>query len=506
MLGKSTEQTRNFGMRSTRYILLFLLNISIISCEVGCVRKQSPIQGSSSVLPNIVLIIADDMAWNDCGAYGHPHIQTPNLNRLAKQGMRFDQAFLTTSSCSPSRSSIITGKYPHQTDAEQLHWPLPGYNTTFVELLKSSGYWTAQSGKWHLGEEVKDRFDLVRAGGSEEDRARTPRDGSGAEDWVQTLREAPADQPFFLWLAAFDPHRAYKQGVIPRTHAIEEVIVPSYLPDTREVRQDLALYYDEISRLDTYVGKLWEELKEQGKENNTCILFISDNGRPFPRDKTTLYDGGIRTPFIAYWPDQIKEGSTSDALVSSIDIAPTCLALAGAEIPSSMEGISLVPLLKDPSSTETLRSFVVAEDHWHDHDDFGRAIRTEQFKYIRNFYPELPNTPPADALKGMAYLSMLALKETGELTSAQSRIFLPQRNPEELYDINLDPEELNNLVEDESYQEVLDGMRARLSTWQEHSGDRLPEKRTPDEYDRVTGDPLPNRSMKRVSNKKVNDT
>lgn len=493
-------------MRTTRYILLLCLNISIICCEVGCLREESATQSPPEERPNVVLVIADDMAWNDCGAYGHPHIQTPHLDQLAQQGMRFDQAFLTTSSCSPSRSSIITGKYPHQTDAEQLHWPLPGYNTTFVELLKAKGYWTAQSGKWHLGEAVKDRFDLVKAGGSDADKERTPRDGSGAEDWVQTLREAPTDQPFFLWLAAFDPHRAYREGSIPRPHTVEEVVVPSYLPDTREVRQDLALYYDEISRLDAYVGELWQELKAQGREENTCILFISDNGRPFPRDKTTLYEGGIRTPFIAYWPDQIKAGSTSDALVSSLDIAPTCLALAGVEIPSFMEGISLVPLLEDPSTAVELHSFVVAEDHWHDHDDFGRAIRTDRFKYIRNFYPELPNTPPADALKGMAYNSMLDLKEKGELTTAQNRIFLPERPPEELYDVKEDPEELNNLVEDEAYREVLGEMRERLSRWQKDTGDKLPEKRTPDEYDRVTGDPLSNRSLKRVSNKKVNDT
>ena len=492
-------------MRSIRYLLLFLLNISIIFCEVSCLREKSSTGDTSPIRPNLVLIIADDMAWNDCGAYGHPHIQTPNLDRMARQGLRFDQAFLTTSSCSPSRSSIITGKYPHQTDAEQLHWPLPGYNITFVELLKSAGYWTAQSGKWHLGEEVKNRFDLVRAGGSGEDRARTPRDGSGAEDWVQTLREAPSDQPFFLWLAAFDPHRAYKEGIIPRTHTVEEVVVPSYLPDTREVRQDLALYYDEISRLDAYVGELWQELKAQGREDNTCILFISDNGRPFPRDKTTLYEGGIRTPFIAYWPDKIEAGSTSDALVSSLDIAPTCLDLAGAEIPSFMEGVSLAASFENPSSSEPLHEFVVAEDHWHDHDDFGRAIRTSQFKYIRNFYPELPNTPPADALKGMAYNSMLKLRERGELTAAQNRIFLPQRASEELYNLEEDPEELNNLADDESFQEELLAMRERLSTWQKATADRLPEQRTPDEYDRVTGDPLPNRSMKRVSNKMVNN-
>ena len=112
--------------------------------------------------PNVVLIIADDMAWDDCGAYGNPKVRTPNIDRLAREGMRFDRAFVTASSCSPSRSSIITGRYPHNTDAEELHWPLPPEQVTFVEKLKASGYWTAAAGKWHLGNAVKDRFDVVR--------------------------------------------------------------------------------------------------------------------------------------------------------------------------------------------------------------------------------------------------------------------------------------------------------------------------------------------------------
>ena len=112
--------------------------------------------------PNVVLIIADDMAWDDCGAYGNRNVRTPHIDRLAREGMRFDRAFVTASSCSPSRSSIITGRYPHNTGAEELHWPLPGEQVTFVEKLKASGYWTAAAGKWHLGSTVRDRFDVIR--------------------------------------------------------------------------------------------------------------------------------------------------------------------------------------------------------------------------------------------------------------------------------------------------------------------------------------------------------
>ena len=244
------------------------------------------------VRPNIVFIIADDMAWDDSGAYGHPHIQTPNIDKLAAQGMRFDNAFLTTSSCSPSRTSIITGMYPHNTDAEQLHWPLPADRITFVEHLKKSGYWTAQAGKWHMGEAIKDRFDLVKDVGTHGfqlsptgKKTAQIGDGSGCENWVPVMQERPENQPFFLWLAAVDPHRPYSEGIIENPHGLEDVVLPPYFPDTEEVRKDFAHYYNEITRLDNYVGKVVAELDAQDISENTLILFISDNGRPFQEIK-----------------------------------------------------------------------------------------------------------------------------------------------------------------------------------------------------------------------------
>ena len=210
--------------------------------------------------------------------------------------------FLTTSSCSPSRASIITGLYPHNTDAEQLHWPLPREKLTFVELLKESGYWTAQAGKWHLGEAAKDRFDIVKDGltiGFDEDAEEqndSERDGSGAEDWVSLLEERPRDAPFFLWLAAVDPHRIYEEGIIDNPHTVDDVIVPPYLPDTEDVRKDLALYYDEISRMDSYIGSIMDKLDEQEIAENTLVLFISDNGRPFLVTKQHCSMEGLKHP------------------------------------------------------------------------------------------------------------------------------------------------------------------------------------------------------------------
>ena len=467
------------------FLFIFLLAAFVLQ---GCQPNAAP-----DARPNLILIIADDMSWDDMGAYGHPHIQTPNLDRLAAEGMRFDRAFLTTSSCSPSRSSIITGLYPHNTGAEQLHWPLPGNNLTFVERLKESGYWTAQAGKWHLGDAVRDRFDVVRDGltigfdAGAEDANTIERDGSGSERWLSLLEDRPADQPFFLWLAAIDPHRPYEEGIIENPHTIDDVILPPYMPDTKIVREDFVQYYDEITRMDDYIGQVMDEVEQQGIAENTLILFISDNGRPFPRDKTTLLDGGIKTPWVIRWPAQIEAGAVAGGLVSSVDIAPTFLALAGLDIPEVFEGIDISPVFSNP--TESLRDAIYAEDHWHDHDDFSRAVRTRDFKYIKNFFPQFPNTPPADALTGQSFSSILALREAGELTEAQAFIFEAPRPEEELYDLSNDPHELNNLATDPDYAEQLEIMRQRMQGFREATGDRDPEFYTPDEFDRITGAP-----------------
>ena len=459
--------------------------------------------------PNFVLIIADDMGWDDCGAYGHPTIRTPHIDRLAADGMRFTNAFLTTSSCSPSRASIITGRYPHNTDAEQLHWPLPAEQKTFVELLKNAGYWTAAVGKWHLGDAVKDRFHHIReadvsgfqlpAGTDKTKDAMVAKEKSGCEHWISTLRSRPKDKPFFLWLAALDPHRDYEMGIIPKPHKTSDVRIPPYLPDVLEVREELALYYDEIARLDGYVGDVLKEIKAQGIEEDTFVLFFSDNGRPFPRDKTTLYDGGIKTPWIARWPGRLRPGTICTQLVSSVDIAPTILSLAGLDVPHSFQGYNFSPLLTDPGTK--IRDYVFAEDHWHDYEDLGRAVRSMQYKYIRNDYPDLPATPPADVGRSRTFKAMRRLRTQGKLDKNQMACFSKPRLAEELYDIVNDPYELHNLSDNPEYIHVLRELRRALEDWSERTNYRIPKVRTPDEFDRTTGEPLPNRIRPRPSKK-----
>ena len=454
--------------------------------------------------PNVVLIIADDMAWDDCGAFGHRTVKTPNIDKLAREGLRFDRAFVTASSCSPSRSSLITGRYPHNTDAEELHWPLPPEQITFVEKLKASGYWTAAAGKWHLGNAIKPRFDLVRdantAGfqlGTEKDaRTQMTAEGSsavqsGCDQWVPVLRNRPRDKPFFLWLASFDPHRDYSSGAISEPHRPEDVVVPAYLPDVPEVRKDLALYYDEIGRLDHHVGEVLAELDRQGVAGDTLILFLSDNGRPFPRCKTTLYDSGIKTPLIARWPGRIVPGGQCGSLVSTIDIAPTILKLAGIKPGPTFQGQDLSPLFQDP--TAKVRPLIFAERNWHDFASHGRAVRSERFKYIRNDDHNHPLTPPADAVRSPTFLAMRRLRDEGKLTPFQGDCFVNPRPVEEFYDLDADPDEKVNLAGNPKFAGELATMRKALSDWTRETNDVMPETLSPDEFDRETGDPLPNR-------------
>lgn len=476
---------------------------------VACQAPPSQTSAEAPVPPNMVLIIADDMGWNDSGAYGHAGIQTPNLDRLAREGIRFTQAFLTTSSCSPSRSSIITGRYPHSTDAEQLHMPLPAEQITFVEELRKAGYWTGAAGKWHLGPAIRDRFDLIldndlqapipqamaEAGISPESAVK-----SGCSAWISLLSQRPADQPFFLWLAAVDPHRAYEDSIIPLPHSPEQVVVPPYLPDDPATRKDFVQYYDEVTRLDYYVGMVLDSLEAQGLAEQTVILFISDNGRPFPRAKTTLYDSGIQTPFIVRWPDRVSAGSTQQHLVSSVDIAPTFLELAGLQPGEHYQGKSFYSLLsaRDPAP---IREYIYAEHNWHDFDDHGRAVRSQRYKYIRNYYTDIPGTPPADAVRGSTYQLMVSMHRKGTLNSDQQQCFTVPRPREELYDLLEDPYELTNLAGSQAHEVTLQTLRAALDTWIAATGDKVPKIRTADEFDRWTGASLPNHQMPRLSKK-----
>ncbi|MGI8978947.1 MAG: sulfatase family protein [Pirellulaceae bacterium] len=465
---------------------------------------------SAADRPNIVLIIADDLGWEDCRPFGNKQIKTTQLEQLARQGMRFENMILTCSSCSPSRSSLITSRFPHNTGAEQLHWPLPKEQVTFVEQLRKAGYWTAAAGKWHLGNQVRDRFDVIHDVGTAGFQLPTEKgdktkvktvvvanpNPSGAEAWVSTLQERPKDKPFFLWLAAVDPHRDYAEKVILEPHRPDDVTVPPYLPDNAETRKDLALYYDEISRLDDNVGKVLDEITAQGLADDTVVIFMTDNGRPFPRCKTTLYDSGIKSPFIIRWLGKVRTEATCQSLLSSVDIAPTILEIAGIMPPEQFQGTSFLKVLTEPETR--VRTAAFSEHNWHDFEARSRSVRTERFKYIRNEYPDLPNTPPADAVRSLTFQSMRKLRDEGTLKDTQTTCFTKPLPEEELYDIQADPHELKNLAADPKFAAELAELRGALDAWKKQTRDDAPATRTPDEFDRETGQPIPGRKRPRL--------
>ncbi|MGY8769784.1 MAG: sulfatase family protein [Pirellulales bacterium] len=424
--------------------------------------------------PNFIIIIGDDVGWNDSGAYGHPHIKTPNIDQMAAQGLRFDAAFLTCSSCSPSRCSIMTGRYPHSTGASELHLPLPADQVVFAGMLKKSGYYTVSAGKWHLGKAAEVNFDTIVGGKP-----------SGCENWVTMLQERPKDKPFFMWFAAFDAHRGWSKNAIPEPHTRKDIVIPPFFPDENEVRDDLALYYDEVSRLDSYTGKVLAELKKQGVDDNTLVIFMSDNGRPFPRCKTTVYDSGVQTPFVVRWPGHIQPGNTTSSLVSSIDIAPTFIELAGLKTSPTFQGKSFAKILKDPK--QKTREYVFSEHNWHDFQAFERSVRNNQYLYLFNGLPHLPSTPPADAVRSGTFDVMQKLEKEDALTQDQRGSFIAPRPKEEFYDVQADPFQLNNLINDQAVAAELAKFRKTHQQWSQDTGDKMPEKPTPDGFDRKTG-------------------
>ncbi len=437
---------------------------------------------SLSGQPNIVFIIADDIGWNDVGCYVNDVVKTPNMDRIASQGLMFTNAYLTTSSCSPSRTSIISGRYPHNTGSAELHTSLPEDVGIFPDKLQEAGYFTGQAGKWHMGKAPRRGFDVIRDGQDDF--------GPGGEKmWVPVLQNRPKEKPFFLWLASTDAHRGWGANEFQDQNDPDKINAPPFLVDATTTREDLAHYYDEITRFDHYIGEVERELKTQGVADNTVIIIISDNGRPFPRCKTRLYDSGVKTPMIIKWPDGINvPGKISGSLVSVIDIGPTLIDLAGASPLESMQGRSFRELINEPEAP--FRNFIFAEHNWHDHEALERMVRTKDYMYILNLRPSLPNQGPADSNGSSSFADLKQKRKEGRLTPAQTDVFVSPRPREELYDCQRDPMQLINIASDPEMIGKLTDLRQVMQLWIDQTGDTNPEHLTRDWYSRENGDAL----------------
>lgn len=417
--------------------------------------------------PNFIFFITDDISPDDLGCYGNTVIQTPNLDLMASQGLVFDNAYVTTSSCSPSRCSMITGRYPHNTGAPELHTSLPGDQWVYPEALKAAGYYTVLSGKHHMGDEVNRAFDKISKGG-----------GPGGEaDWVDILRDRPEEKPFFFWFASNDAHRQWQHNDQAPEYDPELIRVPPFLFDGPLTRRDLAEYYHEVSRTDTIAGDLMGELNRQGITGNTYFICISDNGRPFPRSKTWLFDSGSKTPLIIRCPGSIPPGRTT-SLVSSIDIAATVLELAGLDKPASVQGVSLLPILRNPKAK--VRDYVFAEHNWHVYQAHERMVRHDKWMYIRNAWPERMVRCVESDDRFPAGEELWAARDAGKLRPEQSQVFEQPHPREKLFNVEADPHQIFNLAGRPEYDDVLKQLRSVLDRWTEETGDTVPENPTKD--------------------------
>lgn len=425
--------------------------------KTGLAAAPAAAQSTAGAPPNIVFLLSDDHSRDDLGCYGNTAVRTPNLDRMAREGMRFNHCYVSSPQCSPNRSSIFTGCTPHTTATSRLHTPMPEWEPSFLEPLKERGYFVGAFRKVHQGAAFDRRWNFY---------------GDRKTPFEKFFDAVPRNRPFWLQLGFTDPHRPYRPGAFQPPHDPKTVRVPPYLPDTPEVRQDLAHYYDGIARMDAECGQLFRILEQRGLKDNTLVIFTGDNGMPFPRAKGTCYDPGICVPLLVWWPGRVRAGAVCDELIAHVDLPVTWLAAAGVAKPAKMQGRSFLDLLLGKPYKG--RTEVCSERNWHDNFDPIRSVRTARHKLIFNAAPHFPYRPAWDLADSPSWASILEESRRGRLSPAQQRLLDPARPMLELYDLEKDPGEFNNVATDSAYAETLQDMKARLSSWMHATYDYLP--------------------------------
>jgi N-sulfoglucosamine sulfohydrolase len=452
------------------------LGVLFFACAAGWFAAAAPLPAVERAPRNVVLLIADDLGFQ-LGCYGDKKIRTPNIDALAKNGVRFTHAFAAVSSCSPSRATLYTGLHTHSNGQYGLAHAEHNFHTfvnvrSLPSLLKSNGYRTGILGKIHVQPRSVYPFDVEMTKGLAGNRSVAEM----AEQARQFFRDS-GDKPFALVVGFSDPHRGARgfanentyRGVQKIAYQPNDVTVPYFLSDKPEVRREWADYYQSISRLDQGVGFLLNALKETKHANDTLIIFLSDNGPPFPGAKTTLYDPGVHLPLIVSSPAQKQRGLTNQALVSWIDILPTILDWAGVQAPPTLIGRSLLPILEEenPKGWDT----VYGSHQCHEVTMYYpmRMIRTRSHKYIRNLAYKLDYPFASDIYNSLTWQGIL--KNGDKMMGDRSVESFLHRPLEELYDLEKDPHELKNVAADPAYAEVLKDLRQRLTAWQTKTHD-----------------------------------
>jgi len=432
------------GRRRFVSLALQATALPILYSATSPFAKRRPVPENRDA-PNILFITSDDVGWKDLSCYGNENIQTTHLDRLAAEGMLLENAFGVTSSCSSARASWMTGQYVHTHGVDGLAHLYPfrqlsPFANTLAKELSRRGYRTGIQGKWHAAPYL-------------------PRSLYGYEfplnsvfdiqiDDTSAIKEFLRDEdpsPFYLELNFMQTHRDlsghFEQDPAFRVDP-RRIEVPSYmgLPDWPQIREDLALYYGQLLKMDALIGEVLNELRQLGLEERTVVLFVSDNGAPYPGNKMTLYDRGIGTPLLVRYPRLLAGGVRVADLVSTIDIMPTLLELSGSNLPAGIEGRSFVPSLEGRGAH---RSHVFGEMNYHVKHVPMKAVRTSRWKYIVNL--------SQDAI-GLDDLE--ATPWAQELVKLQDQPWIEERPRQELYDLARDPQEKHNLAGEVAHRVV----------------------------------------------------
>ena len=455
--------------------------------------------GRTDRRPNILFCLSDDQSYPHAGAYGCGMTSTPAFDRVAGEGVLFSNAYVNVPSCCPSRATALTGQPFYRLKEGSQNWAggLRKSYATYTGLLAEQGYAVGSTGKGMAPTgkaKNSGRMQKTPAGRRYNKRkTKPPAKGMSSVDYAANFRDFLGDrkdgQPFCFWFGATEPHRAYEEGSGLRAgKKLAEAEVPGFLPDIDPVRKDVLDYALEIEWFDTHLQRMMDMLEEAGELENTLILVTGDNGMPFPRAKTTMYDSGTRVPLAVRWGDRVPGGRTVDDFVSFIDFAPTFVEAAGGTPPEQMLGSSLVPLLtsRESGRVEPERDHVLAgrERHHPGAESFpARAIRTDRYLYIRNYKPghswggrmrgefdpgEYDDYRDVDPC--ISKRVMLQPKNRRRFHHLYQMAFGP-RPAEEFYDVQADPHQLHNLAPIPGHEQVMRRLRRRLRRELKETGD-----------------------------------
>ena len=458
----------------TRQLFGLLANVFVFGFaflnDVSAVEKKS-------ARPNILFIIFDDWGWQHAGAYGCDWVKTPNFDRVAREGILFKNAFTSNPKCSPCRASILTGRNSWQLEEAVCHNGIfPNKFTVFPDLLEKAGYTVGLTGKgWGPGDFKSTGFKRNPAGPSfDEFKSSPPASGIGRNDYALNfeafLKQRSAGKPFSFWMGFHEPHRAYELNSGVRSgKRLENVKVPTYLPDTEIVRGDLLDYAVEVEWADSHIGKALKLLEANGELENTLIVITSDHGMPFPFVKGQIFEDGFHLPLAMRWGAAIKSGRVVEDFINVRDFAPTFLEIAGLKSHPQMTGRSLVKTLCAEKSgwiDESQNVMLIGKER-HDlgrPNDWGypvRAIRTSEFLYVHNFFPDRwpAGNPETDYPNCDASPTKELLKTLGGYYYDLSFGKRPQHA---LFRLSDDPDCIRNLAADPFFTPTVEKLSAKM--------------------------------------------